>query len=690
MAPRPYVMGNFIITRTYFLVDFYSMKANLIHFSLRSLLVLATFFIFMYNTLAQNVEFTKENMKNNKALKKTYQQYVKKGLLLYDSEDPLYSVAIDYFLKAYEQHKNSAYLNYVIADCYLHTQEKFKSLNYILKAAELNPSVAYDVDYVMGAAYHQEFEMEKALFYLNKFKNAYKAQTHDPDSLKMVDRLIEQATHGLEQIEFTDYEIVNLGPKINTSYSEYVPLITADNRFLIFTARKPKESASNKTKKMTHFYYSYDEDIFRSVWDKGEWQEPTKYGLTVNSKQKHDACVSLSIDGQTIFTYRGDNGGDLFYETIENGKWTASKPLNGVINTPHRETHITLAYDSKTAYLISDRPGGFGGLDIWKVTKNGDTWDQIENLGPEVNTQYNEDGVFIHPDGSTIYFSSQGHNSMGGYDIFETNFEDGKWSKPMNMGRPINSADDDIYFVLTADGKNAYLSSAKPQGMGMQDIYNINPFEKKKFKDFHLVLFRGIVIDKNTKERLNANVDIVDNSTSKSIFSANVDAQLGFVLSLPAGKNYGVAVEKEGYLFHSENFIVQPKSGYKEVDIIIEIEKIQVGAVMRLKNVFFDFDKSDLKNESVAELNRLVKLLNDHPEIKIQLEGHTDSYGSDEYNQGLSERRVTSVKEYLVANGIPAERIVKVIGFGESKPIDTNETDEGRANNRRVELRIVE
>lgn len=654
------------------------------------LLFVVAFFILLNNTLAQNVEFTKENMKNDKNLRKTYQQYFKKGLDYYYSDENLYSVAIDYFLKTYEQHKNSAFLNYLIADCYLHTQEKFKALKYATRAAELDPSVAYNIDYVLGAAYHQEFEMEKALFYLHKFHDAYKSQTSDPDSLKMIDRLIEQANNGLQQIEFTDYEIVNLGNEINTPFSEYVPLITADNRYLIFTARKPKESSSTKTKKMTHFYYNYDEDIFKSVWDGNKWKTPTKYGLGVNSQKQHDACVSLSIDGQTIFTYRGENNGDLYYQTIVNGKWTSGSPLNGVINSQYRETHISLAYDSKTAYLVSDRPGGFGGLDIWKVTKTGDTWDVIENLGPTVNTPYNEDGVFIHPDGTTIYFSSQGHNSMGGYDIFETNYEDGLWSKPTNMGRPINSADDDIYFVLTADGKNAYLSSAKPQGMGMQDIYNINPFEKKKFKDFHLVLFRGIVIDKVTKVKLSAKVDIVDNEKGISIFSANVDPELGFVLSLPAGKNYGIAVESDGYLFYSDNFVVEKKSGYKEYDKIVELEKVQVGSVMTLKNVFFDFDKSDLKTESTAELNRLIKLLALYPDIRIQLEGHTDSMGSDEYNQALSERRVTAVKDFLIANGVPATKIAGVIGFGEIKPIETNETDEGRAINRRVELRIVE
>ena|SRR5688572_25025765 len=233
------------------------------------ILILATAFS-LNNTFAQNVEFTKENMKANKNLRKVYNQFVIKGYKYYDLEQPIYSVALDYFLKANEQHQSSAYLNYLIADCYLHTQEKYKALNFIQKAVALDPSVAYNVDFVMGAAYHQEFEMEKAIFYLTKFKNAYKSQNPDKDSLLLVERLLEQANNGLQQIEFTDYELVNLGTKINTTFSEYVPLVTADNRFLIFTSRKPQESLSKKKKKMTHFYYNYDEDIYRSIWENGK------------------------------------------------------------------------------------------------------------------------------------------------------------------------------------------------------------------------------------------------------------------------------------------------------------------------------------------------------------------------------------------------------------------------------------
>lgn len=644
-------------------------------------------------TAQSNVEFTKENFKTHKGLKKVYKKYVRKGDKYYFTDDKVYPVALEYYLLALQKHENSAMLNYLIADCYLHTFEKYKALDYINRAIELNPSVAENVDFVIGWSLHHKFEFKKAIVHYEKFLS-YKRGTLPKDSLLMVEKHIEECKNGIELIKSEDYEVLNVGNVINTKYSEYVPIITADERYMVFTARRPKER-KNRIKKIDfiHYYFKYNEDIFRSNHVDSSWTTPLKYGTIINKGKRHDACVSLSLDGQTIFTYTGENGGDLYYEKIEHGVWSKPKKMEGVINTTYRESHISVNYDMNSAYLISDRPGGYGGTDIWLVTKNeAGVWEKIENLGPTINTPYNEDGVFIHPDGRTLYFSSEGHNSMGGFDIYETNFDDSThtWSMPLNMGKPINSPDDDIFFVLTADGKNAYLSSVKETGYGMQDIYCIRPFEKKAFKDFHLVLFKGIVIDKETKERLSAKVEIVDNETGKVLFSSNVDPELGFVISLPAGKNYGIAVEKDGYLFYSENFNLVKKTKYKEIEKIIELEKIKKGSKLILRNVFFDYDKSDLKNESVTELNRLIKLLLANPTVHIQLEGHTDNHGTDEYNIGLSQRRINSVKEYLINNGLPAERIKNTIGFGEAKPIDTNDTDEGRANNRRVEFVIVD
>ncbi len=648
--------------------------------------------------VSQNVEFTKANMSKNKDLRRIYKSYVKHGDKFYYLHDRGYLIALEYYLEAYKTHQNSAVLNYKIADCYLHTLYKYKALPYAKKAFELDPHAVYDMDYMIGMAHHQVEDFDNAILHYSNFKMNYNGNNND--SLLYVAKRIKECNHGKEYIKDTIYDLMDMGPIVNSQYADYVPLIRADQSYMIFTSRRPHKEIDHDKKGRHHggrladFDLEYYEDIFRTDHiNDSTWSEPYRFDYSTDKFGKHDACVSMSFDGLTIFTYRPDNEGDLFSSKIENGKWTETEPMKG-INSKYREDHIAMSYDNKTAYFVSDRPGGFGRKDIWKTTRIGENeWDVPVNLGPTINTEYDEEGVFIHPDGKSLYFSSRGHSTMGGYDIFEATYEDGKWSPPSNMGYPINSPDDDVFFVLTADGKNAYLSSVKEGGFGMQDIYSITPFEKKKHKEFDVVVFKGIVIDKETKVKLNAKVDIIDNSTGIKIFSNTVDAERGFLVTLPTGKegkNYGIAVEAQGYLFYSENFDLVKKPGFKEYEKIVEMEKVKAGAVLTLRNVFFDFDKWDLKPESVRELDHAIEVLNTYGDMKIQIEGHTDYKGSDSYNQILSEKRCNSVKEYLLKKGFDPKRIVKVIGYGESKPIDTNETDEGRAHNRRVEFRLVE
>lgn len=646
---------------------------------------------------AQNVEFTKENFKTNKDLKKIYRMHVKKGDKWYYQHERGYLLALEYYLQANEKHPNSALLNFKIADCFLHTLYKYRALPYALKAVELNPSVRYDADYVLGMAYHQVKEFDKAIECYNRFKSSYSGK--DNDSLLMVAKRIEECNNAKQIVGEELYEVKNLGPVVNTPYAEYVPLVRADESYMIYTARRPQNMDTSFTTKrdkdkLAGFDLEYYEDIFRSDRQKDStWGKPYRFDYFIARSGAHDATVSLSHDGLTIFTYRGNNNGDLYSATIENSKWSKAAPLDG-INSKYREDHITLAHDNKTAYFVSDRPGGFGGKDIWKAVKGDDgKWGTPINLGPTINTPYDEDGPFIHPDGKTMYFSSKGHNTIGGYDVFETTFDGSNWSTPLNMGYPINSPDDDVFFVLTANGRDAYLSSVKEGGYGMQDIYCISPFKKKSKETFDLVVFKGFVVDKENKTHLNAKVDITDNSTGEKIYSAVVDAERGFLVSLPAGKegkNYGISVEVDGYLFYSENFDLVAKDGFKEFEKTIEMEKVKPGSVLVLHNLFFDFDKSDLKSESISELDHALKVLNSQPGVKIQIEGHTDNVGADAYNKTLSEKRANAVKEYLVSKGFDAARIVKVVGFGEEKPADTNDTPEGRAHNRRVEFRLVE
>jgi outer membrane protein OmpA-like peptidoglycan-associated protein len=658
-------------------------------------LFFALSFVFSFG---QNVEFTKANMSKNKPLRTIYKKYIKHGDKFYFLHERGYLIALEYYLEAYKQHSTSAILNYKIADCYLHTLYKYKALPYALKAMELNPNAVFDLEYIVGMAYHQVEDFDKAIEHYEKFKRNYSGS--DNDSLLFAAKRIKECNHGKEYIKDTIYDLLDMGPIVNSQYADYVPLIRADQSYMIFTSRRPHKEINHDEKGRHHgglladFDLEYYEDIYRTDHiNDSTWSEPYRFDYSTDKFGKHDACVSLSFDGLTIFTYRPDNEGDLYTSKIVDGKWTETKPLKG-INSKYREDHIAMSYDNKTAYFVSDRPGGFGKKDIWKTNLIGeDEWDTPVNLGPTINTEYDEEGVFIHPDGKSLYFSSRGHNTMGGYDIFESTYEDGQWSTLLNMGYPINSPDDDVFFVLTADGKNAYLSSVKEGGFGMQDIYSITPFIKKKHKEFDVVVFKGLVVDKETRVKLNAKVDITDNNTGVKIFSNTVDAERGFLVTLPTGKegrNYGISVEAEGYLFYSENFDLVKKPGFKEYEKIIEMEKIKAGAVLTLRNVFFDFDKWDLKKESVTELDHAIKVLDTYKNLKIQIEGHTDSKGSDTYNQTLSEKRCNSVKEYLLTKGFDPNRIVKVIGYGEAKPVDTNDTDDGRAHNRRVEFRLME
>jgi outer membrane protein OmpA-like peptidoglycan-associated protein len=344
-------------------------------------------------------------------------------------------------------------------------------------------------------------------------------------------------------------------------------------------------------------------------------------------------------------------------------------------------------------------------------------WGEAQNLGSIINTKYDEEGVFMHPDGKTLYFSSKGHNSMGGYDIFKTVYENGTWSKPENIGYPINTAGDDVFFSVSASGIHGYYSSAKPGGKGKQDVYIVtflgpekplvnnteenllaciakptsdNVMQTVEVVTASLTLLKGKVLDQITLEPVEAQIVLTDNELNEelAVFTSN-SATGRYMVSLPSGKNYGIAVKAPGYLFHSENFNVPEKAQYQEIEKDVYLKKVEVGSKIVLKNIFFDFGKATLRSDSESELDRLAKLLTDVPTLKIEISGHTDNVGSQSFNQKLSENRAKSVVEYLVnKKGIAADRLTYV-GYGFQQPIATNDTEEGRQQNRRTEFKII-
>ncbi len=662
---------------------------------------------------AQNIEFTKSNFPTKKKELKAALKEIKEGDKLFIQGRGMYLEAIEYYLKAHAFNPNNAEINYKIGTCYLFTIDKTKAVSFFEKALELNPMVAPDAAYLLAQAYHINHEFDKAIAKYEAYKHSLSPKDLR-EKQEEIDKKIEECGYGKELIESPSRAFIdNLGAIINTQYDEYSPIINADETMMIFTSRRNTTTGEGRDPRDKAFF----EDVYISYKENGNWQAPINPGSPINTKT-HDATVGLSADGQKLFIYRGDNGGDLYECELKGDSWTKPKRLDNTINTKYHESSATFSYDGKTIYFVSDKSGGFGGRDIYmsRLDEKG-RWGDAQNLGSIINTKYDEEGVFMHPDGKTLYFSSKGHNSMGGYDIFKTVYENGTWSKPENIGYPINTAGDDVFFTVSASGIHGYYSSAKPGGKGKQDVYIVtflgpekplvnnteenllaciakpssdNVMQTVEVVTASLTLLKGKVLDQITLEPVEAQIVLTDNELNEelAVFTSN-SATGKYMVSLPSGKNYGIAVKAPGYLFHSENFNVPEKAQYQEIEKDVYLKKVEVGSKIVLKNIFFDFGKATLRSDSESELDRLAKLLNDVPALKIEISGHTDNVGSQSFNQKLSENRAKSVVEYLVSRkGISADRLTYV-GYGFQQPIATNDTEEGRQQNRRTEFKII-
>lgn len=677
----------------------------------------------VFQVLAQtDTPFDKEYFTDEQkdALKEAKKQ-LKEGDKYYEKDLPLYPLALELYLKANDFNPDNAELNYKIGNCYLHTVQKTKSVIYLEKARLLNPKIQPNLLYLLAKAYHLNLNLEKAIETYEEYKGSLSPKDLTAQGAK-IDKRIDECHVAIELVQnpvriFID----NLGPGVNTEYPEYGPYINADETVLMFTSSRPS-TTGGKIDPGDELYF---EDIYISKLKYEKWSEASNPGNPLNT-DSHDAIVGVSPDGKHALIYKGeDNGGDIFECRIdEEGNWKKPKRLPKEINTKYHESSASFSPDMEALYFVSNKPEGFGGKDIYftelKIKGNREKLDYENafNLGAVINTPYDENGVFMDIDGKTLYFSSKGHNSMGGYDVFKTILIDGKWTKPINLGYPINSADDDLFFSFSRDGKHAYYSSFDPSGYGHRDIYMItllglekplefienydalafktmmiteNVMEERiKIKESQITIVRGTVMDAITLEPLgNVPVEIYDNLMGMMVASFESNSETGkYMVSLPSGKNYGFSAKAKDYLYHSENLIIPPATTVQEYTLDMLLHKVKVGSKIILKNIFFDFDKASLRLESTAELDRLTKMLNDIPTLKIEISGHTDNFGSDEYNEKLSGDRAKSVVDYLIDEGIDSNRLSSV-GYGESQPIATNETDEGRQLNRRTEFKVL-
>ena len=671
--------------------------------------------------LSQNVEFEKVNFPNDKSGLKEAKNNIEEADGFFNKSQKegyrLYGFALPLYVKANNFNPNNGLLNYKIGVCYLKSAWKQKALAHLEKAYKLHPTAGENLRYYLARAHHLNMDWDNAIQRYQEYRS--QIQPDDKNSLTDVEKKINECKNGKELVKNPVLVFIdNVGPEINSSFPDYGPVISADESIMMFTSRRDNTSGGGIDANDQMYY----EDIYISTGEDGKWSPAKNMGKPVNTDNRHDATVALSADGQKLFIYLDDmtRGSGSIYECDQKGiSWTKPDKLNDYVNSKFHESSASQSADNKTLYFVSDKEGGFGEHDIYKSTwdEKKQKWNESENLGPTINTRYEEEAIFMHPDGKTLYFSSEGHKTMGGFDVFKSTWDEKKkkWSIPENMGYPINTADDDVFFVLSASGKHAYFTSIKPDGYGEKDIYMItfitpkNPVlntednllaslaepvketviaKEVAVPSTMVSILKGTIFDAVTKQMLQADIELVDNQLNQVIASFKSNSATGkFLVSLPAGKNYGIAVKKEGYLFHSENFDIPATSGYQEYVKDIGLKNIAVGTKIVLRNIFFDFDKATLRPESTSELERLVKLLGDVPTLKIEIGGHTDSKGADEYNMKLSASRAQSVVDYLGTHGVDKSRLTSK-GYGETKSMASNDTDEGRQLNRRTEFEI--
>ena len=479
---------------------------------------------------------------------------------------------------------------------------------------------------------------------------------------------------------------VSVGEGINTSDDEYWPSITADGQTMMFT-RQPNIINN------PDFQGVVQEDFYISYFSDNLWQQAFNAGAPLNTSQ-NEGAQSLSSNGNYMFfTACNRPGGmgncDIYFSALNNGKWSEPFNLGPPVNTSHWESQPSISADGKTLFFSSSRSGGFGGKDIWYSRLNEkNLWTMPKNLGNVVNTEGDEMSPFIHFDGKTLYFASDGRVGMGGFDIYMTRLKnDSTWTEPKNLGYPINTCNDEMGLIIESGGQKAYFSSIRDKSKG-KDIFSFNLYESARPNPVSYM--KGKVYDKETGKLLKAEYELINLSTRKIIVKSVTDETGNFLVCLPSGYNYGINVTKPGYLFYSENFMFEGMHTVSEPYIKrIILNPIKVGEKMQLSNVFYEIDSWELKQESMSELDNLVILLSGNKNLIMEIGGYTDSTGSAEYNKVLSEKRALSVVNYLIRNGISADRL-KYKGYGNNSPLGDNVTIEGRKLNRRTEAKIIE
>jgi outer membrane protein OmpA-like peptidoglycan-associated protein/tetratricopeptide (TPR) repeat protein len=560
-----------------------------------------------------------------------------------------------------------------------------------LKVLELCPSYNVYAYYYLAEICYGAEQYDSSTRYCEAFLKDVDKIKSDKDYSRAMD-LLNYSKFYLKMIN----NPVPFEPKvvegISTPANEYLPFITADNQMAFFT-REIKQPGEKNTliqsdKYIEKFMFSRLQPDGK--FDSGE-EMPEPFNINDN-----EGGATLTVDNKTLYytvckwtSNHSYYNCDIYYSEFVDGEWTPIKSVSDKINLPTTwESQPSISADGKTLYFVSDRAGGYGGYDIYRSVKNENgEWGTPINLGPTINSTGNEKSPFIHPDGKTLYFSSDGWMGMGGYDIFYSRLrDDGTWSTPVNLGYPINTPDDEVGFFVSTDGKKGYFASNKLKGPGGWDVYSFDLYDKAQPEK---VLFvSGTIKSETETEMAKARIEL-KNMETKKISQIPLDSITGqYVAVAPFNTDYIMTVKKEGYVYETRYISLTDSIYRMPAHLDLEIQQIELNKSYRINDIYFDFNSFELTNESKAVLDLLIEFLNQNPSIFIEIQGHTDNIGNDADNLKLSSSRAKSVYNYLIANNIDAKRLTYK-GYGKTLPVASNDTEEGRAKNRRTVFVII-
>ncbi len=628
-------------------------------------------FVYILYILFATSVFCQQNEKAGKLMDKALEY------LNQNKEDKCISTLVEITKK----YPNYAPAFAALGQVYYSKQDFNKASQYYEQGIKIDKDYDLNSYYRLGIIKKQNREYPQAREYFSYYvqhQNQEKYKTRKEECEKEIEN-IDFIWYSLKNpIEF---QPKNLGNNINDSLYQYLPTLTMDNE-LYFTERKDNNEDFYSAR------VSFSENNHISVSKKVRLPSP------LNS-EKNEGAASISPDGRFLYFAKcnakdGLGSCDIYVSERNGNVWSKPRNLGPNVNSSAWDSQPSIASDGRTLFFVSNREGGYGKSDIYySYLKKDGTWTKAKNLGNKINTSGNEISPFIHSSNTTLYFSSDGHIGMGGEDIYYSKMENGAFSDPINIGYPINTEADETCFFVNSEGNiGFYATNSLEENFGNTDIYFFELY--KQARPTKVITLKGKIFYDDFRKGNKALLEIKNLKTSKVVTSTYSDKVTDhYLLALPVGEDYAMNVTCDGYLFYSENFSlkeINDNISTRQEDITLQ--SIKEGQTIVLKNIFFETDSYELKQESNAELQTLLDLMQKNPSIRIEISGHTDNTGKDDYNYTLSDNRAKSVKLWLTDKGVAPQRIVAK-GYGKTKPIADNSTEEGRQQNRRTEFKII-